>query len=345
MHAVRIHEYGPPEVLRYEELPEPEVGPGQALIESAAIGVVFSETQVRAGKLARFGLAQAEPPYVFGRDVAGTIVAVGDGVDDSLVGTRVLASTDGTGAYAERVAVAASGTPSASGALWSCLTPIPDGLGFDQGAALLGQGRTALGLVREVGIQRGTSVLVTAAAGGIGTLLLRLARAAGATTVIGAAGAEHKLAVATRLGADVVVDYSEPDWGDRVRAATDGRGVDVVFDAVGGDVARTAFDVAADGRGTVVLYGMSSGQLAEMSSAELLRRGLTISGFSGARFDWRPSYVAELQSEILDLAVAGDVEPIVGRTFPLAGAADAHAAVEARDTIGMTLLVPENGTR
>lgn len=345
MRAVRIHEYGPPDVLRVEELPDPEPGPGEALIESAAIGVVFSETQSRAGAMARFGLSQGGFPYVFGRDVAGTVVAVGEGVDPALVGTRVIASTNGTGAYAERVVAQATGTPTAAGAMWSFLTPIPDGLAFEQAAALLGQGRTALGLIREAGVTEGDSVLITAAGGGIGTLLVSLARAAGAGTIVAAARGGQKLETARRLGADVAVDYADPAWGERVREATGGAGVDVAFDAVGGEIARAAYDSVADGRGRIVVYGLASGALAELPMAELLRRGLTAIGFSGARFAWRPEYPLELQAEALELAAAGKLEAIVGRTFPLAQAAAAHAAVEARETIGMTLLLPQEDAR
>lgn len=339
MRAICIHEYGPPEVLRLEEVPEPDPAAGEVVIESAAIGVIYSETQVRSGQLARFGVAGPKPPFVFGRDVAGRVVATGEGVDPGLVGQRVIASTTGTGGYAERVAVSAADAPTSSGAVWSCVVPIPDGLSFQDAAALLGQGRTALGVARTARIAEGDSVLVTAAGGAIGTLLIQLARAEGAATVVAAARGAQKLALAEELGADVVVDYSEAGWSEKVREATDG-GADVVFDAVGGDISRAAFDAAADGGGTIVIYGLSSGTLAEMGSEELLRRGLTMMGFSGARLGRRPESVRELQTEILDLAARGVVKPVVGHTFPLGEAAAAHATLEARESFGKTLLIP-----
>jgi NADPH2:quinone reductase len=339
MRAIRIHEYGPPEVLRLEQLPDPEPAEGEVLVESDAIGVLYSETQVRAGQLARFGVAGPQPPFVFGRDVVGRVVAAGPGADAALVGQRVIASTTGTGAYAERVVVPASGVPTSAGAVFSCVVAIPDGLDVDTAAALIGHGRTALGVARTAQIAEGDVVLITAAGGAIGTLLIQLARASGASTVVAAARGERKLAVAKDLGADVVVDYSRPEWHRDVREAVNG-GVNVVLDAVGGEIARTAFDLACDGQGTVVIYGLSSGSLARLPADELLRRGLTLTGFSGARLARRPQWVTELQTEILDLAVRGVVKPVVGRKFRLEEAAAAHAAVESRDTVGKTILIP-----
>jgi NADPH:quinone reductase len=337
MHAIRIHGHGAPDVLRYEEIPDPTPGPGQVAIAVAAIGVVFSETQVRAGLLARFGLAGPEFPYTFGRDVAGTIVATGTGVDPALVGRRVIASTDGTGGYAEIAVVDAADEPRATGASFSCLTEIPDGLDFPTAAALLGQGRTAAGLVRTTGIRPQDTVLITAAGGAIGSLLVQLCRLEGAR-VIAAAGGVEKVALATSLGADVAIDYTAEGWAGQVRDALGGEGVDVVFDATGGDIARAAFSTAADGRGRIVIYGLSSGELVDVGTAELLRRGLTVKGFSAATLT--PAEVRGLQAYILDLAAGGLVAPVVGQTFPLADAAAAHAAVEARETIGKTLLAP-----
>jgi NADPH2:quinone reductase len=338
--AVRIHEYGPPEVLKLEEVPEPHVGPGDALIESAANGVVYSETQVRAGRMAEFGLAGPAFPYTFGWDVAGTIVAVGPEVDSSMVGRRVIASTAGSGAYAERVVVPVNAAPQVTGTTWPTLVEIPDGLGFVEACALQRQGRIALALIREASLEKGQSVLVTAAAGALGTVLVQLARSAGAGMIVGAAGGAEKLNLLDHLGVDIAVDYSSsPRWYDEVRTATGG-GVDVVFDAVGGEVARGAFAAAADGRGRIIVYGFSSGELAELRMAELLRRGLTVLGFAGARFAQRQDYLRGLQAEILDLAAKGSVVPVVGQTFLLEEASQAHIAVEQRQTTGKTLLTP-----
>jgi NADPH:quinone reductase len=341
MRAIRIHEYGGPEVLRVEDVPEPEPGPGEVVIACDAIGVIYAETQVRAGEMARFGLAHPQFPYTFGRDVAGTVAAIGEDVDPQLLGRRFAASTKGgVGGYAERAIVSASSTPSATGAVWSCLLPIPDALSYEAAAALMGQGRTALAVARTAGIRAGDSVLVTAAGGAVGSLLLQLARAEGATTVIAAARGEAKLAAARDVGADVAIDYGEPGWEERVREATEGRGVNVVLDAVGGDVARAAYATAASGVGTILVYGLSSGALAELPMSDVLRRGLTLIGFSGARYSHLPQWVLELQSEIFELAAAGTVRPLIGRTFPLEDAAAAHAALEAREIVGKTLLIP-----
>lgn len=344
MRAIRIHEYGPPEVLRAEEIDNPRPGPGEVVIEVHAIGVIYAETQVRSGKMARFGLAHPDFPYTFGRDVAGVIVEIGEGVDESMLGRRVAASTkEGVGGYAERAVVSASGVPAPSQArhaVWSCLVPIPNGLDYEGAAALMGQGRTALAVARTAGVRAGDSVLVTAAGGAVGSILMQVARAEGATQVIGAARGEAKLEMAKSIGADLVVDYSERGWEEKVLAGTEGRGVNLVFDAVGGEVAQAAYATAADGDSKIVVYGLSSGELADLPMGDVLARGLTVIGFSGARYNHLPNWVLELQAEIFDLAASGQVKPVVGRTFPLEQAAEAHAALEAREIVGKTLLIP-----
>jgi NADPH2:quinone reductase len=341
MRAVRVHEYGPPEVLTLEEVSDPEPSPGDLVIAVEAIGTVFSETQVRAGALAKFGLRGPDMPYTPGRDVAGTVIAVGDGVGTERIGTRVAASTTGSGGYAERVLVPASGESVARGAVFSCLAVVPDALGFEEAVALMGQGRTALALARVGRIADGETVLVTAAAGAVGSLLVQLARRDGAKLVVGVARGHRKLEVLHDLGVDVAVDYGHDDWVERVREQVGAGGVDVVFDGVGGDVARGAYSLAADGVGRIIIFGLASGTLAELSAGELLSRGLTLTGFSGAWFARRPEWVGALQSEILELAAEGAVRPVVGQRFPLAEAAAAHRSMEERRTVGKTLLLPD----
>ncbi len=190
MRAIVMREFGPPEVLAPEDVPAPEPGPGQALIAVDLANVTFVETQVRAGRAPNPAMAPALPA-IPGNGVGGRVEAVGPGVEPGLVGRRVVTSTGGSGAYAERVAVAAGS-----------LLDVPDGLSLRDAVALLADGRTALGLVRQADPQAGETVLVEAAAGGVGSLLVQLAAAAGAR-VVALAGGPDKLALARRLGADV----------------------------------------------------------------------------------------------------------------------------------------------
>jgi NADPH:quinone reductase len=203
MRAVWLREFGGPDVLVAADAPEPVAGPGQALIDVAFANITFVETQFRAT-----GAGPFEPalPMIPGNGVGGVVAAVGPGADAALIGRRVVAGTGGAGGYAERAAVDVA-----------TLVAVPDGLQLDAAVALLADGRTATMLVRAVGLRAGQRVLVEAAAGGVGTLLVQLAHAAGAT-VIAAAGGERKLALARELGADVAVDYTQADWGERAGA-------------------------------------------------------------------------------------------------------------------------------
>jgi NADPH:quinone reductase len=324
MRAVLVHAFGPPEVLRVERVPDPPIGAGEVLVDVMASGVHYVETQRRAGLLPGAGGL----PYTPGREVGGVVRQAGPGVDPALVGRRVVGNTAGTGGYAERAAV-----PVGS------LHLLPDGLAVEDAVTLLGQGRTALAVLRAARVGDGDAVLVEAAAGGVGSLLLQLARAAGARTVIGAARGERKLALVRELGADAAVDYGRAGWGAAVRAAAGAGGVTVVLDCVGGAIGRAALELLADG-GRFVIYGMASGAITEVTGAEVFRRGLTLVGGGGAGPGRQPEQLWRLEAEALAEAAAGRLRPVIGQRVPLAEAASAHAAIEARQTIGKTLLVP-----
>jgi NADPH2:quinone reductase len=231
----------------------------------------------------------------------------------------VVASLSGTGGYAER-AVAAAGR----------LIDVPDGVTLRDAVALLADGRTAVGLVRRAGLSSGDTVVVEAAAGGVGSLLVQLARNAGAG-VIALAGAERKLAVARELGADLAVSYADPDWARRVGELA-GQ-ADVVFDGVGGDTGLAAFGLLRAG-GRFVPFGMASGAFAPVSGRLAEERQVSVlAGTPPA-----PGEMMELTRAALAEAAAGRLRPVIGQVYDLAGASDAHAAIEARDTIGKTLL-------
>jgi NADPH2:quinone reductase len=234
------------------------------------------------------------------------------------VGRRVVTGTGGSGAYAERVAVDA-GAPFA----------VPDGLALDDAVALLADGRTATWLLDAVAPRRGERVLVEAAAGGVGSLAVQLARAAGAT-VVGAAGTPRKRALARELGAEVVVDYGEADWPERVREAVGG--LDVVLDGVGGAVGRAAFELLEPG-GRMLSFGLASGEWAAIAEQEAAARGVAL-----VRDRPTPERLRACTERALAEAAAGRLRPVIGQRFPLERAADAHAAMERRETIGKTLL-------
>lgn len=318
MLAVR---FGGPEVLVTAWMPDPVAGAGQVVVEVAVAGMTFVETQIRRG---------VDPwherpalPYVPGGLVAGTVLTIGDGVDPSWLGRRVVATVGEAGGFAER-AVAAPDD----------LFPVPDGLGLPEAVALCSDGATALGLAEGARIGPGEPVLVEAAAGGVGSLLVQVARAAGAR-VIGAARGPVKCALARELGADTVVDYTEPGWAGRVRDATGGTGPAVVFDGVGGTIGREAFEVTARG-GRFSVHGASSGAVTVIDGAEARRRGVEVIGIE--QLFGFGEHVPRWAATMMSRASAGIVRPVIGQTFPLERAAEAHAAAENRTAVGKTVL-------
>ncbi|MGW7481813.1 NmrA family NAD(P)-binding protein [Nonomuraea muscovyensis] len=309
MRAVVLRKHGGPEALVVETVADPAPGPGQALVEVAVAGITFVETQVRADR----GPRRVELPAVLGNGVGGTVLAVGEGVDEAMIGTRVVSTLNGTGGYAE-LAVAAADQ----------LIPVPDGLSLEEAVTLLADGRTAVGLARAAAPRPGEWVLVEAAGGGVGGLLVQLASAAGAR-VVGAASSAAKRRHAELLGAEVTVDYTDPRWPDEVRAAVGGP-VDVVFDGVGGAIGAAAQTLLRDG-GRFSAYGMAGGPM-------------TTADPRVTQVGWPEADPRELAREALTLAAAGGLRPTIGGTFPLESAAEAHAAIESRTVTGKTLLLP-----
>jgi NADPH2:quinone reductase len=318
MWAIVMHEFGPPSVLVCEEVPDPVTGPQQVMVDVDVASITFVETQVRAGRPPNPAMLPALPA-ILGNGVGGVVAGVGDAVDPGLVGRRVVASLRGTGGYAERAVADTAG-----------LIDIPANLRTEEAVALLADGRTAVMLMRAAVVQTGEIVLVEAAAGGVGSLLVQLASAVGAR-VVGAAGGQHKLELARQLGASVVVDYTEPGWTERLRS--DVGGVDVVFDGVGGSIGRAAFDLLRKG-GRFCAFGMASGSFVQVSDEEAEARQVSL--IRGMRPT--PGEVRELARAALAEAAAGRLHPLIGQTFPLERAADAHATIERRATVGKTLL-------
>ncbi len=323
MKAIRIHAPGGPEVLRYEDVPDPTPKAGEALVRIEAAGVNFIEVYFRTALYKPAGY-----PFTPGGEAAGVVEAVGPGVTEVKPGDRV-ATFNAQGAYAQRALVAAAR-----------LVRVPEGVTTRQAAAVMLQGMTAHYLAtstRPVG--PGDTCLVHAAAGGVGLLLCALAKKRGAR-VIGTVSTPAKAALARKAGADDVILYAEQDFVAETKRLTGGKGVQVVFDSVGKTTFEKGLDVLAP-RGTMALFGQSSGPAAPIDPQVLNAKG--------SLFLTRPTLFHYAASREELLARAGDVLAWVGdgslplrvdREVPLANAAAAHRALEARETSGKVLLIP-----
>jgi NADPH:quinone reductase len=326
VHAIRQYEFGPVENLRYEELPDPEPGDGQVRIAVEASGVHLIDTAIRRGeRMGYFPLP--ELPMIPGREVAGVIEAVGRGVDEELVGRRIVAHLgSANGGYADRAVVAAQ-----------AVHEIPEDLAADAAVATIGTVRTAVAVLEVAELTADDVVLVTAAAGGLGSLFVQAGRNAGAF-VVGVVGGSAKVERVRELGADVALDYSEADWPDRVRETLGEREPTLVLDGVGGDLGHEAMKLlGVDGR--LVLFGYASGRPTEVTTRDLAARSLTATWAIGPRITGRPGRLRELESKALAEVAAGRLVPLIGQRFPLAEAAAAHTAMETRATAGKTVLV------
>ncbi len=319
MRVIEVARFGGPEVLVVGEAPDPVPGPGEVVVDVAAADTLWVETRIRCGEGGEY--FPVRPPYRPGVGVAGTVAGVGEGVDPTWAGRRVLTRTGPNGGYVQRALEPAEG-----------LIEVPDGVPLTTAAALLHDGVTALGLLAVVGIEPGDRVLVTAAAGGLGALLVQLAHAAGARVVAAARGA-RKLQRLGPLGADLIVDYSEPDWTGRVRAA--GGPVDVVLDGAGGAYGRAALALVAPG-GRFSGHGTPAGSF--VGAGAEAAEGVTVTGIDRVQFG--PERFRQVAAAALSAAADGRVTPLIGQTFPLDRAAEAHAAIENRTAIGKTLLIP-----
>jgi NADPH2:quinone reductase len=337
--VIEVREFGPPEVLTPVSRPAPTAGPGQVVIATTAADVLHIDTVIRSGRAAQW--FDVRPPYVPGNGVAGTIASAGPGVDPGLLGQRVVAHTGeagGSGGYAEQALV-----PVAR------VVPVPDEVSLADAVAVLNDGATALGLMAGTGVRPGEWVLILGAAGGLGLLLTQLARAAGGHVVaaLRVAGpqltgpptgplGQEKAARVRDAGAEAVADYADPGWAAQVTAATGGSGPAVVFDGVGGSLGVAAFAITARG-GRFSGHGAASGGFAPVDRDDAARRGITVQGIEQVQF---PAGVHEkLTGQALAEVAAGRMRPVIGQSYPLGRAADAHRGLEGRSAIGKTLLI------
>lgn len=315
MKAIRMHEFGGANVLQLEDIEKPQMKPDEVLIKTAVAGLNYSDISRRRGSY----LAGISLPYIPGLEAAGTVDDVGSEVTQFKTGDRVLAIMNG-GGYAEFVTAKAQQ-----------LFPIPDELDFAGSTALLVQGMTAVGLLREA--KAGQSILVHAAAGGVGSILVQLAKAKG-LTVIGTASNSQKLETILALGGDHAVNYTEPDWTQQVRQAAGEHGVDIVIEMVGGEIVAKNLELLAV-NGTMWVYGSASGEDYKLSVLDLLDKNLIVRGY------WltleSPARRAEFAAELLTYFSEKQLKISVTE-FPLEKAAEAHRAIEGRQTTGKVVL-------
>lgn len=323
MRSVRVHEFGEPSVLRVEQGAAPRPAAGQVLIDVEVAGVAYGDTIVRSGRF------PVPLPYVPGLEVGGRVAALGPEADGELIGRTVVATTPTmTGGYAEQ-AVAEVGA----------VHEVPARVPLEQAVAVFQAGAAALGILAAMGVSPGESVLVTAAAGRIGSLLVQAAKTAGAR-VFAAAGGVAKCEAAAGLGADAVFDYRDPDWGGRVRAAAGGCGVDVAVDAVGGAVGGQALAAVRDGAGRFGTYGFASGEWTALDARSIGRRGLTVIGPMGVVFAKPAAERRAYTERALEQLAAGRLTPRIHAVYPLEQAVRAHTDLAGRGNIGAILLRP-----
>ncbi|GAA4608366.1 NADPH2:quinone reductase [Actinoplanes octamycinicus] len=326
MRIVRHYNHGDPSVLRVEEAPKPAPGPRDVLIRVEAIGVNFAEVQRRQG-LPIGG--PAELPGAPGGDVAGTVEAIGDDVTGVQPGDRVVAGV-WHGAYADYVTADATS-----------LLAIPDGVDAGQATALLSPAQTAYHAITAGGrLQAGETILIDAAAGGVGHLAVQIAKALGAGKVIATASSPAKLEFARSLGADVAIDYTKDGWAEEVLAATDGKGADVILETVGGDILRQSIPLIAQ-FGRLVFYGSAAGfDIPPVSVVDLIDMK-TVTGFSlYAIMFTQPEVIQAGERDLVNMLATGKLKPVVHTTLPLDEAAKAHELMEARAQLGKVVLVP-----
>src|SRR4051794_2465847 len=326
MKAIRLHEFGPAENLRYEDVPDPTPpGRGMVLVEVDAAGVHLVDTMIRSGSTGGSPIPVPELPTIPGREVAGRVAAVGPEVDPRWIGKRVVVHLGMVpGGYAERAL-----------AKVESLYELPDHVDAAQAVAAIGTGRTTAGILGQARLTANDVVLVTAAAGGIGSYLVQSARNVGATA-IGVAGGPEKVAIVRSLGAQYAIDYRDPDWSTTLKAELGDREITVLLDGVGGENGQRAFELLGVG-GRMFMFGWSGGGAIEFTHEDLMARGLTAGWAIGAKF---ARQLRTLEAAALEETISGRWQALT-TTFPLAEAAAAHRALETRETLGKVVLLTQ----
>jgi NADPH:quinone reductase len=327
MKAIRQYEFGPADSLRFEDVPDPVPGEGQVLVRVAAAGVHLLDTFIRQG-MTGGPFPPPQLPMTPGREVSGVVTDVGPGVDPGWLGRQVVT----------HLGMAGGGYAELAPAPVTTLHPLPEGLTPEAAVAMIGTGRTALGILDAAEIVAEDVVLVPAAAGGLGTLFVQAARAAGAT-VAGLAGGTDKVARVRALGADVAVDYRAAGWRDELLAALGERKPTLLLDGVGGEVGRAGLEMLDTG-GRIVMFGWSAGEVTQFTSADVVAGSLSIVWVTGPRMLRRAGGLRPLETRALAEAATGRLVPVIHPPFPLSDAARAHTALEERATTGKVVLSP-----
>ncbi|MFD3406740.1 zinc-binding dehydrogenase [Kribbella sp. NPDC058693] len=320
MRAAVVTKFGDADVIETRDVPDPEPGAGQMLVDVGIADVIFVDTAIRRGQHGKF--FDVEPPYVPGGTLGGRVRAVGPDVSTDWIGKTVVGRTIGFGAHAELALTTTD------------VVEVPPELDLPAAVAVYGDGLTALMLEQLAPSMTGKDVLITASAGGMGLLLIQLAHKAGAH-VIAAARGDEKLQLSRAQGADVLIDYSKPSWEKLVLEATNNRGADIVFEGAGSELGAAAFSVVRDG-GWFSAHGAPSGGFAAIDPAQAERRGVTVKGIMDLRADSTTTTITG--ADVITRAAAGDLSPVIDQLYDLDHVADAHRALEHRTLRGKALI-------
>lgn len=326
MKQIAVHEFGGPEKLTLQEVPKPSAGEGQLVIQVEACGVNFADGLQRQDK----NVVPTHLPYLPGYEVAGIVIELGQNVHNFSIGDRVVAMLPGSGGYAEYALI-----PSYLAA------KIPQSISFQESLALQVQGLTAYLLLKDCAkLQKGQTVLIHAAAGGVGSLLVQIAKEMGAAQVIAAASTADKLAIARSLGADEVVNYSDPEWVNHVVDATHGQGVDLILNSTGGTILQQSFQCLAP-FGKLIIYGKSGGTTSiDDPFLHFAMSNFSFQVFGLAGYFNKPELMQEAYQYLFSQAASGKLKVRIGQSFSLSEAAEAHKQIESRTTTGKVVLIP-----
>ncbi|MEH7438506.1 NADPH:quinone oxidoreductase family protein [Neobacillus drentensis] len=324
MKAVQLKEYGGPEVLNLVDIEKPVPKGHEVLIEIKAIGVNYADTARREGQY----VVKTPLPFIPGAEIAGIVAQVGEKVTKVKPGTRIVTLIE-SGGYAE-FALADE----------RALIPIPEQLDFHTAVALPLQGLSAYHILKTMGrLEKGESVLIHAAAGGVGTIAVQLAKLFGAGKIIATASSDEKLALAREMGADVLINYTEPDWEKQVLEATDGKGVNVALEMVGGEVFnKTVRCLATFGR--LVIFGAASGEQSRFYPSSLMARNQSVIGFFLPQIMRKQELLQPSLVELLTYLGEGKLKLTIGGVFPLEETAQVHTLLQSRKTQGKLILEP-----
>ena len=325
MGVIKFEQHGEPDVLQYVQVERPTPGRGEVLVKIEAVGINYADTMRRRDAY----LEKTPLPYILGGEIAGTVEALGPEVKGVEPGTRVVAMI-GTGGYAQYAVLPARQ-----------VFMIPANLSFAEATTVPVQGVTAYDILKTSGqLKAGESVLVHAAAGGVGVYSVQLAKLMGAGKVIATASTAAKLELARSLGADEVINYAEnPDWHKKVLELTDGKGVDVILEMVGGEVFNQNFKCLAK-YGRVVIFGVASNKIPTLNPAQLMYRNHTVTGYWLINTISRPGALDRAMGELLSWINEGKIKLVAEHTMPLSQAQQAHTMLEGRQTVGKVVLLP-----